>query len=63
MLNIPHPYLDGMAESWIGGHAAVFANGKGIKCAIAESASGRLCGAIGMIIHLYKQEGQTHATA
>ncbi len=49
-LRIPHPYKDGMAEEWIGTHAAKFAQGEGISLAISLRATGLLVGAIGLEI-------------
>jgi RimJ/RimL family protein N-acetyltransferase len=50
-LNIPHPYDDGMAESWIGSHEAAFAERKTVVFAITE-AGGPLVGAIGLTLEL-----------
>jgi RimJ/RimL family protein N-acetyltransferase len=47
-LNIPHPYLDGMAESWIGTHKSDFENCKGAVFAIVLKGNKKLCGAIGL---------------
>ncbi|MGE5412297.1 MAG: GNAT family N-acetyltransferase [Clostridiales bacterium] len=47
-LNIPHPYLDGMAEQWIGTHKSDFENCKGAVFAIVLKGSQKLCGAIGL---------------
>jgi RimJ/RimL family protein N-acetyltransferase len=46
-LNVPHPYLDGMAESWIASHAEAFARGKGVTFAIA-SESEEVLGAVSL---------------
>lgn len=48
--NMPHPYLDGMAEAWITDQAGVFTSGKGLQWAITESANGHFCGTIGLFI-------------
>jgi RimJ/RimL family protein N-acetyltransferase len=48
--NIPHPYEDGMAEAWIGTHAATFAAGRGAVFAITRRENGQLCGCIGLTI-------------
>lgn len=45
-LNIPHPYLDGMAEEWISSNTIGWANGSSISYAIALKDSDRLVGAI-----------------
>ena len=49
-LNVPHPYADGMAEAWIGGHAARFAAGEAVTFAIAARDEGRLLGCIGLVM-------------
>lgn len=50
-LSIPHPYPDGAAEHWIGGHAEQFAANGDIHWAIVPHDSGALAGAIGLLIH------------
>lgn len=50
-LNVPHPYLDGMAEEWINGHAPAFAQGTALTLAITDRLGGVLVGAIGLRIH------------
>lgn len=45
-LNIPHPYLDGMAEQWIRSGAAAWEKGSGVAYAITEG--GELRGVITM---------------
>lgn len=47
-LNIPHPYEDGMAESWIGKHGETYNEGKGVTFAITLK-SGELVGAISLM--------------
>ncbi len=49
-LNMPHPYADGMAEDWIGGHAARFAAGEAATFAVSAWDGGWLMGSIGLII-------------
>ena len=49
-LNLPHPYGDGMAEEWIGSHAARFAAGKGVNYAITLREDGTLMGSISLIV-------------
>jgi RimJ/RimL family protein N-acetyltransferase len=45
---VAHPYLDGMAEAWIGGHAHARATGGEHTFAITRATDGVLVGAIGM---------------
>jgi RimJ/RimL family protein N-acetyltransferase len=47
---IPHPYEDGMAEEWIGGHEEEFRNGRGVTFAITDKETGDLVGAIGLTV-------------
>jgi RimJ/RimL family protein N-acetyltransferase len=49
-LNIPHPYLDGMAESWIAGHAATFSAGEAAVYAVELAATNELVGAVALRI-------------
>lgn len=49
-LNIPHPYEEGMAESWIAGHLPRFYAGRGIDLAVTLKESGEVVGAIGLAI-------------
>jgi len=48
--NIPHPYEDGMAETWIGSHREQFEKGQFVTFAIALG-DGTLIGAIGLHLH------------
>jgi ribosomal-protein-alanine N-acetyltransferase len=49
-LNVPHPYEDGMAETWIGTHAAGYAAGEQATFAVALKESDDLVGAIGLTV-------------
>ena len=49
--NMPHPYEEGMAEEWIGTHAARYDNGEGISLAITLRADGLLIGGVGLRIN------------
>ena len=46
--SIAHPYEDGMAEAWIGKHAAGFEAGKGVHWAVTRTEDSELLGAIGL---------------
>ncbi len=48
-MNVPHPYEDGMAESWIGTHDDTFNAGKGVAFAITMRRTGELVGAISLM--------------
>jgi [ribosomal protein S5]-alanine N-acetyltransferase len=50
-LNIPHPYGDGVAESWIETHAPRYQAGEQATFAIAQRATDQLMGAIGLVMH------------
>ena len=50
-LNVPHPYEDGMAETWIGTHRESFKEGKGVTYAIVNKSTNDLLGAIGLMIN------------
>ena len=49
-LNIPHPYPEGLAEEWIGSHAAAAAAGDVYTFAIEGRDEGALMGAIGLVV-------------
>ena len=50
-LLIPHPYPEGLAEEWIGGHEQQFESGKIANYAIALRSDASLIGSIGLTIH------------
>ena len=54
---VPHPYEDGMAEEWIGGHEAAFQKGSEVVLAITLR-SGGLVGAIGLSINGKHRRGE-----
>ncbi|HEY8240344.1 MAG TPA: GNAT family N-acetyltransferase [Kiritimatiellia bacterium] len=47
---IPHPYEDGMAESWIATHAEQLEKDTGVHFAVTLAASGELIGACGLMV-------------
>jgi [ribosomal protein S5]-alanine N-acetyltransferase len=49
-LNIPHPYLPGMAEDWIGSHAPGYAEGEHATFAVTRCADGVVVGGIGLTV-------------
>jgi len=49
-LNIPYPYPDGAAETFIASQAEAFAAGTGATFAVTDAATGALVGACGMNI-------------
>jgi RimJ/RimL family protein N-acetyltransferase len=49
-LNIPHPYEDGMAETWIGGHQERFEKGEQVSFAVVLE-DGTLIGAMGLHVN------------
>ena len=57
-LNIPHPYEDGMAETWIDTHEAEFEAGKSVIFAICMKDSGDLVGAVGLNISEQHQHAE-----
>ena len=48
--NIPHPYEEGMAESWIASHADTFKTGEQVTFAVTRHAGDELIGAIGLVL-------------
>ena len=48
-LAIPHPYEDGVAETWISTHQENFDGGKGVNFAITRKSDVALIGAIGLM--------------
>ena len=47
--NIPHPYEDGMADTWINKHPETYNEGKGVAYAITLTETGELVGAISLM--------------
>jgi RimJ/RimL family protein N-acetyltransferase len=54
---IPHPYPDGAAETWIATHAALHEEGRAVTLAVEWRAERRVCGAIDLRI----ARGDRHA--
>src|SRR2546430_1027878 len=57
-LNLPHPYLPGMAEQWIGSHESAFEKLEHVTFAIALRETGALCGAIGLSLNERDRRGE-----
>jgi ribosomal-protein-alanine N-acetyltransferase len=57
-LTIPHPYPDGAAEAWIGGHAEAFESGKSVELAIELRADRALVGAIGLVFEREQERAE-----
>ena len=55
--NVPHPYEDGVAEKWIGGHEAAFRQGSRMVLAVTLR-SGELVGAIGLSLDEKHRRGE-----
>lgn len=49
-INIPHPYEDGMAETWISTHQKAFVAGEGVNFGITSRENPALVGSIGLKI-------------
>jgi RimJ/RimL family protein N-acetyltransferase len=56
-LGIPHPYLDGVAETWISGLAEQATQGVGLTWAIVRRADDMLLGAITLGLHARQPRG------
>ena len=46
--SIPHPYLDGMAETWIESHEAIYLAGTAVQFAAVSKSSGDLIGNVSL---------------
>lgn len=49
-LNIPHPYLDGMARAWMDSHQQDFELGRSVVFALVSRSSNQLVGTVGLIL-------------
>ena len=56
-LHIPHPYEAGIAEEWIGRHEAQFGEGDGVVFAVTLRESGKLAGAISVMVKKQHDRG------
>jgi len=56
-LNIPHPYLAGMAEAWIGSHREAFARGESLVLAVTMPGEGPV-GACGLVLARAHHRGE-----
>ena len=48
-INIPHPYLEGVAEEWISKHQSMFADKKLLTLAVVNRQDGQLVGAASLL--------------
>lgn len=55
---MPHPYLDGMAEDWIMGQAEEFREGSAITFAITQKKNGEVIGAIGLTLNAHHKRAE-----
>lgn len=51
--DVPYPYVDGLAEEWIGGHARNFREGRSLDLAISSKETNELMGAVGLQLDSY----------
>ena len=51
LVNMPHPYPDGLAEKWIKTHEQEFERGNSLELAIEINKTARLCGGIRLHLH------------
>lgn len=56
--NLPHPYLDGLAEDWISKHQDWFENGISVDFAIELDRTGELIGNISLMINKLNQKAE-----
>jgi ribosomal-protein-alanine N-acetyltransferase len=56
-LNIPHPYPDGVAETWIASHAGTWDDGRSLTLAVATAGEG-LVGAVGLQVDATHERGE-----
>lgn len=56
--NIPHPYPDGAAESWITGHAGRFERGEILVLAVTLRDTGELAGCISLVLRLHDDRAE-----
>lgn len=57
LLSVPHPYGEGVAEEWIGGHRSEFERNDAVHFAVVLRGRGELSGACGLVIN----EGDANA--
>jgi RimJ/RimL family protein N-acetyltransferase len=55
---IPHPYSDGIAESWIGQHLKWFQTGQGVQFAIVSRSLNTLIGCIDLSISAHQSRAE-----
>ena len=57
-INIPYPYLDGIAESWISTHYKEYKKGNSLILAITLKESGLLIGSVGLYVNKIHQNAE-----
>ncbi len=57
-MNIPHPYPDGAADSWIASHLTEYLEKKNVVFAIRSATTGELYGAINLGLNMPHQNGE-----
>lgn len=57
-INMPHPYTDGIAESWISTHESEFQKGNSLILAVSIKDVGILIGSIGLYINKKHQHAE-----
>lgn len=57
-LNMPHPYVDGVAEEWINSLDAEFLSDTSVVFAVTLKETGKLTGAIGLMLKLHLRNAE-----
>jgi [ribosomal protein S5]-alanine N-acetyltransferase len=57
-LNLPHPYVKGLAQDWINSHPEEFDQGRQVIFAIVRQEDDQLLGAIGLVLETDHSRGE-----